>query len=242
MKMQLAILTRSFDFSSRQRFFLSFLFIFFSFFLSFLFIFFSLSLSFPRETVCQTVVCTEMTRTSDDKPTQEVSGPWQAFIYDPTSPLRTDEPVNRIYRWKWRSIAALCLESTIRAWEIIAPISHWIFFPPCFACPSTLSLFFFAFLLFRGIDRCTHQLQTLRSFVQGNDGREEEFSSWYKFLFFLISEFLLNNLESLFFYFSKKCTRFFSPHCCVTIFEISNSKIRENKFKSTRLNYSLIAI
>lgn len=42
MKMQLAILTRSFDFS--QRFFLSFLFIFFSFFLSFLFIFFSLSL------------------------------------------------------------------------------------------------------------------------------------------------------------------------------------------------------
>ena len=139
MKMQLAILTRSFDFS--QRFFLSFLFIFFSFFLSFLFIFFSLSLSFPRETVCQTVVCTEMTRTSDDKPTQEVSGPWQAFIYDPTSPLRTDEPVNRIYRWKWRSIAALCLESTIRAWEIIAPISHWIFFPPVSRAPQPFPSF-----------------------------------------------------------------------------------------------------
>lgn len=141
MKIQLAILTRSFDFSSRQRFFLSFLFIFFSFFLSFLFIFFSLSLSFPRETVCQTVVCTEMTRTSDDKPTQEVSGPWQAFIYDPTSPLRTDEPVNRIYRWKWRSIAALCLESTIRAWEIIAPISHWIFFPPVSRAPQPFPSF-----------------------------------------------------------------------------------------------------
>lgn len=95
--------------------FLSFFFIYLFFFLSFFFIYLFLSLSFPRETVCQTVVCTEMTRTSDDKPTQEVSGPWQAFIYDPTSPLRTDEPVNRIYRWKWRSIAASCLESTIRA-------------------------------------------------------------------------------------------------------------------------------
>lgn len=115
-----------------RRFFLSFFLFYLSFFLS---------LSFSkRNEVCQTVVCTEMTGTSDDKPTQEVSGPWQAFIYDPTSPLRTDEPVNRIYRWKWRSIAASCLESTIRAWEIIAPISHWIFFL-FFACPSHLNPF-----------------------------------------------------------------------------------------------------
>lgn len=161
-----------------RRFFLSFFLFYLSFFLS---------LSFSkRNEVCQTVVCTEMTGTSDDKPTQEVSGPWQAFIYDPTSPLRTDEPVNRIYRWKWRSIAASCLESTIRAWEIIAPISHWIFFL-FFACPLTLSLFFFASLLFRGIDRCvTHYAFVCYAVFEEVYDDEQRgrigFSSWYKFV------------------------------------------------------------
>lgn len=70
-------------------------------------------------------------RTGDDsygwQTDTEVSGPWQAFIYDPPPPLRTDQPANRIYRWKWRSIGRPCLESAIGSGEIIAPISRPLF-------------------------------------------------------------------------------------------------------------------
>lgn len=199
MKMQLAILTRSFDFS--QRFFLSFLFIFFlSFFLFYLS--FSLSLFSKRNGLSNRCMYRDdshigwQTDTGGIRPLASVYL-WSDITTADRRACESDLPLEMAFD---RRVVPRIDNQGLRDYCSHFPLD---LFSPRFACPSTLSLFFFAFLLFRGIDRCvTHQLQTLRSFVQGNDGREEEFSSWYKFVerdsFFLISRNFVFDYRKLF--------------------------------------------
>lgn len=130
----------------------------------------------------------------------EVSGPWQAFIYDPTSPLRTDEPVNRIYRWKWRSIAASCLESTIRAERLLLPFPVDLFFFSPSPCPSRLNPFplFLCFPLIPRDRSMRHARTPNITFVccsvwgrcmDGDERRE-----WKNFAIFIVLREILNSM------------------------------------------------
>lgn len=157
--MNLTKMTRVSIFRNRRRFFLSF----------FLFLFLFLSLfSKRRRTVCQILYVQR----------------W--LVHRMTNRHGGIRPLASVYLWSDITAADrragesdLPLEMAFdrrvvpridnQGREIIAPISRgslFFFLPHLAPLALTLSLFFFAFLLFRGIDRCvTHELQILRSFV-----------------------------------------------------------------------------
>lgn len=171
-------------FRSRRRFFLSF----------FLFLFL-LPLSFFQETTngLSNRVCTEMTRTSDDKPTRRYPALGKRLF------MIRHHRCGQTSRWIGFTVGngvrsprrASNRQSGPRDYCSHFPWISFFFLPRLAPLALTLSLFFFAFLLFRGIDRCvTHELQILRSFVvwgrcmDGDERRE-----WKNFVIYNLEAF-----------------------------------------------------
>lgn len=158
--MNLTKMTRVSIFRNRRRFFLSF----------FLFLFLFLSLfSKRRRTVCQILyvqrwLVHRMTNRHGGIRSLASVYLWSDITAADRRAGESDLPLEMAFDRR-----VDCLESTIRAERLLLPfpVDLFFFFLPHLApLALTLFLFFFAFLLFRGIDRCvTHELQILRSFV-----------------------------------------------------------------------------